>query len=163
MPIFRQIQPNRLNDNHLANPLKTRKFSTKSFLAQNFWIMEGLNGHFVNIFLKTRPGRFVPILNILVSTANILFTLIKSCRAFSLNDVPNYAFFIGLRHFFCPSLLLIRFFLVYLQRVYRWVHSENPSPQNNTPKTMRSRSPPLEGRGRAAPSFTTMLFFGVDS
>ena len=50
MPIFRQIQPKRLNDNHLAKPLKIQKFSTKSFLAQNFWIMEGLNGRFVNIF-----------------------------------------------------------------------------------------------------------------
>ena len=64
MPNFRQIQPNRLNDNHLAKPLKTRKFSTKSFLAQNFWILEGLNGHFVNIFHKTRPGSSVPLLNI---------------------------------------------------------------------------------------------------
>ena len=36
--------------------------------------MEGLNGHFVNIFLKTRPGRFVPIFIILVSKANIVHT-----------------------------------------------------------------------------------------
>ena len=48
----------------------------------------------------------------------ILFTLIKSCRTFSLNDVPNYAFLLDYG-IFLPAFAPNKIFLVYLQRVYR--------------------------------------------
>ncbi len=92
--------------------------------------MEGLNGHFVNIFHKTRHGRTVPIFDTIVSTAN-------ECVHSKTNIVAKDGAALPLLN---PALT---------GRGQGWglyiIHSQDV--RDPTP------TPPLEGRGAAAHCF----------